>query len=272
MSLSLAITANPDVLSLDGSSQTPITIEARDHQRAAGSRMCRCASRFSRTARLSTSGRISARTLVTDSNGRATFTYTAPPFVGGPIPDLQLSVTPTGNGRVRAHPTGHQDSARTAGRHRRRRRPRRFTFVPATPAAFTDVRFDGSTSTAGAWHGDYQLRLGFRRRFERHRQWHPTHRYIDAAGTYLVTVDGHRQQRLHATRKCRTICHCGRWHAADGRSSCSRRPAPVAGQPIFFNGTSVDAGSGTPNRQLPLELGRWQAGTAVVRPSRTHYD
>ena len=30
MSLSLAITANPDVLSLDGSSQTLVTIEARD--------------------------------------------------------------------------------------------------------------------------------------------------------------------------------------------------------------------------------------------------
>ena len=30
MSLSLAITANPDVLSLDGASQSQITIEARD--------------------------------------------------------------------------------------------------------------------------------------------------------------------------------------------------------------------------------------------------
>ena len=81
MSLSLAITANPDVLSLDGSSQTLVTVEARDEN---GQPKRDVPLRVEILADGSNIdfGTISARTLVTGSNGRATFTYTAPSFLG----------------------------------------------------------------------------------------------------------------------------------------------------------------------------------------------
>ena len=57
MSLSLAITANPDVLSLDGSSQTLITRRGARQNGQPGAESCRSASKFSRMASLSTSAR-----------------------------------------------------------------------------------------------------------------------------------------------------------------------------------------------------------------------
>ena len=147
MALSLTITATPDVLSLDGSSQTLITVEARDTN---GQPAANVPLRVQILADglVTDFGTISVRTLVTGSNGRASFTYTAPPFISGTIPNLQLSVTPTGTDAsthinrvvtVRLIPPGVIGSVPTAA----------FTFVPEVPAAFTDVRFDGSTSTAG---------------------------------------------------------------------------------------------------------------------------
>ena len=132
MSLSLAITANPDVLSLDGSSQTLITIEARDtNGQLAPNVPLRV--QILADGQATDFGTISARTLVTGSNGRATFTYTAPSFIGGPIPDLQLSVTPTGTDAsahvervvtVRLVQPGIIGAGPTAA----------FTFIPSAPA------------------------------------------------------------------------------------------------------------------------------------------
>ena len=134
MGLSLAITANPDVLSLDGSSQTLITVEARDGN---GQPAANIPLRIEILANGQSVdfGSISARTLVTGSNGRATFTYTAPSFVGGTPPTLQLSVTPTGTDAsvhirrlvtVRLIPPGVIGDGPAAD----------FTFIPAAPLAF----------------------------------------------------------------------------------------------------------------------------------------
>ena len=147
MSLSLAITANPDVLSLDGSSQTLVTVDARD---ANGQPAANVPLRVEILAdgQSIDFGPISARTLVTGSNGRASFTYTAPAFVSGPIPDVQLGVTPTGSDasshirrvvEVRLVPPGVITGSPIAS----------FSYLPAVPTAFSDVRFDGSASTGG---------------------------------------------------------------------------------------------------------------------------
>ena len=83
MSLSLALAANPDVLSLDGSSQTLVTIEARDtNGQLAPNIPLRV--QILADGQVTDFGTISARTLVTGGNGRATFTYTAPTLVSGP--------------------------------------------------------------------------------------------------------------------------------------------------------------------------------------------
>src|SRR5687768_9316220 len=86
MSLALTVSANPDVLSLDGSSQSLITIEARDTN---GQLATNVPLRVEILADglVTDFGALSARTLVTGSNGRASLTYTAPSFVGGQIPD-----------------------------------------------------------------------------------------------------------------------------------------------------------------------------------------
>jgi PKD repeat protein len=238
MSLSLAITANPDVLSLDGSSQTLVTIEARD---ANGQLAPNVPLRVQILAdgQVTDFGTISARTLVTGSNGRATFTYTAPSFINGTIPDLQLSVTPTGTDAsahvkrvvsVRLVQPGVIGAGPTAA----------FTFVPGSPVAFTDVRFDGSTSTAGLgavitgylWDfGDGSSGTGVA----------PTHQY-DAAGNYPVrlTVTDNNGRTNQSAAQILTV-----GGGTPPTATFVFSPtAPLPGQPVFFNATQSAASPG----------------------------
>src|SRR6188472_1957152 len=69
MSLSLAITANPDVLSLDGSSQTLVTVDARDTNGQPAANVPLRVEIITNGQSIDF-GSISARTLVTNSNGR----------------------------------------------------------------------------------------------------------------------------------------------------------------------------------------------------------
>ena len=237
MSLSLMLLANPDVLSLDGSSQTLITVEARDTN---GQPAANVPLRVQILAdgQPTDFGTISARTLVTGSNGRATFTYTAPSFGSGPIPNLQLSVTPTGTDAsthvdrlvtVKLVQPGVIGIAPIA----------RFTFTPADPAAFTNVRFDGSTSTPGLgavitdylWEfGDGTTATGVT----------PTHQFD--VGVYLVrlTVTDNRGLTNQSAAQTVTVTE-GEPPTATFVYSPT---APVAGQQVFFNGTQSMPGIG----------------------------
>src|SRR5712692_3831946 len=96
LGLSLTITANPDVLSMDGASQSQITIEARD---ANGQLLSNVALRADIVAngQVTDFGSLSAKSLVTGSNGRASVVFTAPTAVpGAPIPQLSIAITPRG--------------------------------------------------------------------------------------------------------------------------------------------------------------------------------
>jgi PKD repeat protein len=239
MSLSLAISANPDVLSLDGASQTLISIEARD---ANGQLAPNVPLRVQILAdgEVIDFGTLSARTLVTGSNGRATFTYTAPSFIsGGTIPNLQLSVTPTGTDAsthldrvvsVRLIPPGVIGAMPTAS----------FTFIPATPVAFTNVRFDGSTSTAGLgavitgylWDfGDGTGGTGLT----------ATHQYR-AAGNYLarLTVTDNQGRTNQSAPQTVTVTA----GALPTATFVFSPTAPTPGQSVFFNATQSTAGAG----------------------------
>ncbi|MEO5742309.1 MAG: PKD domain-containing protein [Vicinamibacterales bacterium] len=238
MSLSLVLTANPDVLSLDGASQTQITVEARDtNGQLAPNVPLRV--QILADGEVTDFGTISARTLVTGSNGRATFTYTAPSFISGAIPKLQLSVTPTGTDAsahidrvvtVRLVPPGSIGTSPTA----------RFTFVPTAPAAFTDVRFDGSTSTAGlgavitsyVWdYGDNTSGTGIT----------ATHQF-GAVGNYLVrlTVTDNNGRSNQSAAQILTV-GAGTSPTATFVFSPT---APVSGQTVFFNAAQSTAGAG----------------------------
>ena len=237
MALSIVMTANPDVLSLDGSSQTLVTIEARD---ANGQLAPNVPLRVEILAngQVVDFGTLSARTVVTGANGRASFTYTAPPFITGDIPNLQLSVTPTGTD-ASAHfdrvvtvklvppgPTGVNPIPV-------------FTFVPTTPAAFTDVRFDASASTAGlgavittyVWDfGDGTSGTGVR----------PTHQY-KAIGNYLVTLTVTDSNGRSSQSAPQTVTVT----AGDPPTATFvfSPTSPVAGQTVFFNATQSTAGT-----------------------------
>jgi PKD repeat protein len=238
MSLSLTITANPDVLSLDGSSQTLVTVDARDSNGQAAANVPLRVEIIANGQSIDF-GSISARTLVTGRNGRVSFTYTAPAFVTGTIPDVQIGVTPTGSDasshirrvvEVRLVPPGVITASPIAS----------FSYLPATPTAFSDVRFDGSASRGGlgavvtsyVWDfGDNSSGTGIT----------ATHRY-SAAGTYvakLTVTDSNGGTNQSAGQ---TIVMGG--GAAPTADFIVNPAGPLVGQTIFFNATTSSAGAG----------------------------
>ena len=133
MALSLAITANPDVLSLDGASQSQIRIVARDENgQPKANVLLRVEIVVDGRRRRSASSR---KDSVTDSNGRATFTYTAPPMVGARFPDPSSSSHRAGTTTPpRICGVGHHSSG-SAWCHRRSA-PADFSFTPTSPRHF----------------------------------------------------------------------------------------------------------------------------------------
>ena len=238
MSLSLAITANPDVLSLDGSSQTLVTVDARDTN---GQPAANVPLRVEIIANGQSVdfGSISARTLVTGSSGRASFTYTAPSFVTGAIPDVQLAVTPTGSDasshvrrvvEVRLVPPGVITGSPIAS----------FSFLPANPTAFSDVRFNASASTGGlgavvtsyVWDfGDNTSGTGVT----------PTHQYT-VSGSYVVRLTVTDSNGGTNTSAGQTV-NVG-VGAAPTASFVVNPSSPIVGQTIFFNAATSAAGTG----------------------------
>jgi PKD repeat protein len=242
MSTSLIITANPDVVSLDGSSQTLVTVEALDEN---GQPKPNVPLRVDILAdgQVLDFGAISARTLTTGSNGRTSFTYTAPPFIGGTIPNLQLSITPTGKEvgfdaaaqlrrlvTIRLVPPGGTGIAPTA----------RFVFVPTDPVAFTDVRFDGSASTAGLgamitgylWDfGDGTTATGMT----------ATHKY-GSTGSFFVRLTVTDSNGLSNTSEPQTIT-VGAGEPPTAAMIFSPTQ-PTTADTIFFNATQSTAGTG----------------------------
>jgi len=151
---SVTITASPDAINQDGGSQSLITITTRDSN---GNPL--------RNVSLRTEifvdgvhtdfGTLSARSVVTDANGRATLIYTAPGAPAGPSVDTNTTVnivaTPLGTDfanaiprlvTIRLLPNGivvPPDGLQPA-----------FTFTPSSPADHQSVLFDASTSTSNS--------------------------------------------------------------------------------------------------------------------------
>lgn len=168
LALSLRVTASPDSISQDGGSQSSIQVTAigpdGKPKAALTLRMDMFAMDASGRFVGQDHGSLSARTLVTNSNGVATVVYTAPPSpLGGlfgtcnglPGDCVQIGATPLGLGfdtaidervTIRLVPPGvilGPASSPTA----------QFTFAPSTPAANAPVAFDASASCPGAGGG-----------------------------------------------------------------------------------------------------------------------
>jgi PKD repeat protein len=98
LGISITIAASPNVLTQDGASQSIVTITARNNN---GQPLANLSLRteISVGGAITDFGRLSARNVVTDSTGRATVVYTAPPAPAvtiGSGTNVDIVVTPAG--------------------------------------------------------------------------------------------------------------------------------------------------------------------------------
>ncbi len=149
---SIVVAVTPDILVQDGSSQSLVTITARDSN-GKPLRNLSLRSEIFVGGVATDFGSLSARNLVTDTNGRATLVYTAPAAPGGPAVDnnttVNIVVTPLGSdfgnslqrlATIRLVPSGivvPPDGLQP-----------KFTFTPNSPTDHQSVFFDATTSTA----------------------------------------------------------------------------------------------------------------------------
>ncbi len=154
MALSVSIQAIPDVLRQDGASQSRVTILARD----AGAQPVRNLSlRLDITVGgvLVDYGQLSAKNLVTGSDGTSQVTYTAPAPSSDPSSQggvIDLLVTPVGSDyanslsrsvSIRLVPPGVILPPGTPP-------VPKFVFSPSAPLALSDVTFDASSTTSSS--------------------------------------------------------------------------------------------------------------------------
>lgn len=154
LSLSIALSAQPSILAQDGVSQSAISIQTRDANGQPARNISMRAEIVANSINglaIFDYGRLSTKAPVTDSNGRATLMYTAPPRLSDPVDNLSqvtILVTPeTGDNRsalarqidIRLVPPGIVLPPNGVPLPQ-------FTFSPSTPSTFSKVHFDGSTS------------------------------------------------------------------------------------------------------------------------------
>jgi chitodextrinase len=234
---SISITVTPDVIQQDGASQSVVTVIARGPDGAPLANVpLRADIRVNGVA--TDFGTISARNLVTDSQGRASLVYTAPPAAPGIAVDeftvVDIGITPLGSNfgnsvtrvaSLRLIPTGTvapPDGLRPA-----------FTFTPSQPTDNQPVLFDGTTSQSPANNpiARYEWDFGDGQRGSGATTTHA----FRAAGTYTVTltiVDGLGRSR--STSQSVTV-GAGENPVARFTSSPT---APVVGQAVNFNAIS----------------------------------
>ena len=149
LSTSINISVTPDVLSQDGASQSLVTVTARD---ANGQPLRSLPVRAEITVHgvISDFGTLSARSVVTDANGRASFTYTAPAAPAVSVDNgtiVQIQVIPSGSdfgnatarfASIRLVPPGVIGAPNN--------RVAIFTSTPNAPNEDTTVLFDASNS------------------------------------------------------------------------------------------------------------------------------
>ena len=263
MSLSLAITANPDVLSLDGSSQTLITIEARDTNGQPAPNV---------PLRVEILADGQTRRLRDDLRAHAGHRQQWPRdvYLHGALvyqradSELQLSVTPTGTD-ASAHVRRRR--YRPAGAARRHRRaPNRALYVRSgeprrrlrTCASTDRHRLPGLARviTGYLWDfGDGTSGTGVT----------ATHRYT-RGGKLPGAADGDRQQRRtnQSAAQAMTVGS----GAAPTATFVFSPTAPLSGQTVFFNGTPSTAGAG---HRIVSYRWNWGDGKprAVVRRCHT---
>ncbi|MDH4066954.1 MAG: PKD domain-containing protein, partial [Acidobacteriota bacterium] len=268
LALSLSIQAVPDTVIRDGFSQATVTIDARgpSSQPAGG-----VAVRFDMLVdgQVGDLGTLSARTVVTGNDGRASVTYTAPRQQTGP--DTRASIV-----TLTATPVGGDYRGEVARQVDIRVMPRGtilppnrinavFTYSPTTVTAYDVIGFDASNSTDNAFpcganctydwsFGDGGSSTGVT----------TTHEFR-AAGTYVVTLrvanaDGQMDQATQAIT------------VAAGTPPVARfvysPVSPRVSQDIFFTAEASRAAEGRRIVAYDWNFGSGRTGTGVTVAKR----
>lgn len=242
LGLSLTVHATPDVITQDGASQAQIVIQARGPN-SQPLRDVACRLDILVGGVVADYGRLSNKTVVTDSSGRATASYTAPAGLPSGNSDNGTVVT------VMAIPIGYDYSNAVARTVDIRLVPlgvilppngaplASFTFSPNAPREEDTVQFDASASrddgtiSSYSWDfGDGKTGSGLR----------TTHKYT-VRGAYVVTLTV-TDDRGQSTSKSETVNVTG---LSNPTASFTASPSnATVGQSVFFNAAASQAEPG----------------------------
>ncbi len=258
----ITITVSPDVLTQDGASQSLVTITARD---ATGQPLRNASLRTEIAVNgiVTDFGTLSARNVVTDSNGRATVVYTAPPAPAFSVDTgttVQIQVTPSGTdfgnatprfATIRLTPPGVITPPSTG-------LVPQFTASPASPEDHQAVIFDASASTSTnatitqyRWDfGDGSTGSGIT----------TTHSYNNP-GNYIVTLTlTDSIGRTNSTSQTLTVGQ----GALPSAVIITSPSAPVVGQQINFNASTSRPAPGRTIRSFEWDFGDGTRGSGAT--------
>ena len=276
LGVSISLRTQPEILVQDGSSQSLVTITARDSNGQPKRNVSIITGIFVGGVR-NDFGSISARNLVTDANGEARLTYTAPMLPSGPAVDagtiVDIGVTPldqNGTGgfgnsttryaSIRLIPPGIVVPADGLSPY--------FTATPSSPADHQTVLFDACNDPARAcapannpiasysWNfGDGATGSGRT----------ATHSY-NVAGTYAVTLTITDQYNRSASTT-QTLDVAG--GTAPTASFLTSPSAPLVGDNVNFNASASVPASGRTIRTYAWDFGDGTLKT-TTGPTTTH--
>jgi PKD repeat protein len=255
---SITIQASPDQLNQDGASQSLVTVTARDGNGQPIRNL---------TLRVQLAvggvpvdfGSISARSIVTGSDGRASVVYTAPPSPAV-APDnftvVDVVITPQGGdfnnavsraASIRLYPRDVVVPGKDL--------VPAFTFQPTAPAENQAVLFDASTSTGAIV--DYQWNFGDGGRGSGRSTQHT----YNTPGTYIVTLTiADQYGRTEQTSQSLTVGAGINPTAAFTVSPTSPLPA----QQVFFNASASRAAPGRSITGYSWDFGDGATGSGVT--------
>ncbi len=251
MSLSLAITATPDVLSQDGRSVSRIRVSARDPNNQPVSKTLYVEIEGGDFGTLSTRE-------VTTINGEAEFTYTAPPAGDGTVQDVSIRVRPRETDFASSLSRVVNDTTQARRNHQHRRAVTGVR-LPSDPAGSAPDRQVRRLVFHGRERRDHHaLRLDVRR-WDVHveQQLGGDPRILDT-GLLCREVDGDRLAgRLGDVgkpgrgggrrRRCRLRRSCSRrWNPSSARRSSSMPRTSTAGPGHQIVSYRWDWGDGQP--------------------------
>src|SRR2546428_5951443 len=279
LAMSIVPTAIPDSISQDGSSQSSITVFVRDsNARPMPGLAIRLEMSVGGTGQ--DFGTLSARTIVTGSDGKAFAIYTAPPApppsVGGSSTRVQIVVRPIGsNGQVSNPPAGPASIPSTvdirlvppgviqapAGSP-----TASFNMSPTPVLTGVPVTFDASASTAGtgatsitsyAWTFGDGTSPGTGRTV--------THTFTSASTfNVLLTVTNDRGLSASFTVPVTVTSAAASGSTFPTARFTSSPAAPAVNQSVFFNASSSTPAAGHTLTTYAWDFGDRNAGTGMT--------